>query len=248
MQAEEIVKECGCSPLAVTAVADMIRQKTFTVERLLFHLKMDEKNTTEALKVSNCVKVAIDSLDNEVKESLYRLVVFQDSSFHKKSLEKVLNLNESKSSEHLSKLINAHLLDCRKSLKIDSQQDDDSKGKYSLQPLVYKYVHECIQRRQIKSSLQDAVRDATTKFVELYEERISHLVFKMDTKCLKAMKSLEFEKMHIKNYYSILENKKPLLKPYPRQSQAKDFLKKKRVSDLADLVLSDVQKRRLYKV
>ena len=208
---------------------------------------MDEKNVTTALKVSKCMEVAINSLNDEVKESLYRLVVFQGFSFHRKFAEKVLKTDTP--SNDLLILERARLLDFRQGLISDHKSNRDSKerGIYSLQPLVYKYLNESIQREQ-KSSIKEVIRDAKCKFVNLYEKEISHMMLNIDTKIIKGTKLLEFHKPHIKHFFSLLENEKSVLEPYPTQSTAKEFLKKKMIFELADVIIPDVQKRRLYKV
>ena len=83
------------------------------------------------------------------------------------------------------------------------------------------------------------------------QERFNFVLFMnryMDTKCIKGLRELELHRNHIMYFYNILENKKALFTPYSKKNHTQDFLRKKRVSDLGDLLLPDVQKRRLFKV
>lgn len=230
-EAGEIVRECACSPLAVIMVAEVLKVGKLNPGNLVFHLKNDKKNVTSALAVGNCIDATIKLLPEEFQKELVRLSVFQSGTFSKSSAEAVV-ANQERVSETLEMLLDHHLI-------------EEDNNMYSLQPLVYRYIEEWKKPKHLLKELAEANR----RFVELFEGKINNIVKLYDMKCHKGIKRLEDNRQHILRFYDLLETDNDLDSwRYEVKVKSNKFvLTKKRVSDLADLLLSDAKKRRLFK-
>ncbi|XP_045192117.1 uncharacterized protein LOC123548698 [Mercenaria mercenaria] len=229
--ASAIVKECACSPLAVTVVAELIKNGKFTPERLMFNLQMDKKNVTKALKVDSCIKEAIDNLDTNPKKALVYLSVFQSSPFDLESASRVIG----RLGSELQDLYNCHLIEAE---ELGSLKDKKQKMLYSLHPLVFRYISEWKKPNELKSAYQN--------FVSHYEKIVSSVVKLLESKYWKGQKKLESHKVHILKFYEIMSEHPELLKSHSKKTDDKGLLVKKRMSDLADILLSLVQNRRMF--
>ena len=240
-EASNIVKVCAKSPLAISVISNLLKEKKYTPMRLLQHLELVGKNVTKGLGVNECLKVAIDKLSHIEQSALVGLSVFQSSPCLIKDALDVLTslkLCDSDEKDIVTKLINCHLV-----LQEDMDRDDDS-YKVSLHPLVYQYIQEWKKDKDLLLVL----RKATETFVSLFEGTIGHIVRSMSTTYQKAWQKLDDQHVHIMKYYDIMADQKDILPPHPKSTSEKAFLMKKRVSDLADILLSNAKKRRLFKV
>ena len=222
MQAEEIVTECACSPLAVTTVAAMIKEEKFTVERLLFHLKMDKRNVTKALKIDHCIKMSVDNLSDDVRKSLVRLTVFQASLFDLQSAnfvcpkitEPVIRRLKHPSTDvqtgdfdtkpislsHLQTLYNMHILDYQGSgrSRHKSLNDDDAMIAADESGGMYSLhplVYKYLLEWRKPKQLESAFIDASKKFVELYEGKIATIVWYVSGAKVTNKYSIKFQIM-----------------------------------------------------
>lgn len=232
--ATAIVKECAGSPLAISVVADLVKSGKFTPDRLLFHLQMDKKNVTKGLKVDHCVKEAIGNLNLDLQKALVCLSVFQASPFEMADARKVIEEPDNQ----VRDLYKCHLIE------VEGSTDDVSKKRYSLHPLVYRYISEWKKPRDLTA----VYKQACQKFVSLYESIISSIVVWLESKYWKGCRKLEFHKVHILKFYEIMSEHPELLKDHPKKTDDKGLLVKKRISDLADILLSLVQNRRMFQV
>ena len=78
----EIVTACGCSPHAITIAASLVKDGRFSTERLCAHLKLDVRNVTKALHMSDLIRDAIGSLEPELQKALVKLSVFPNTQFN----------------------------------------------------------------------------------------------------------------------------------------------------------------------
>lgn len=225
--------------MAVTVVAKLVQNERFTPDRLLFHLKMDKKNVTKGMQIDGCIRQGIENLSDDQQKAIISLSVFQSSPFDILSANKIAG-----SSRYVMQdLYNSHLIEIEEYPK-QGTIEEDSKS-YSLHPLVFRYISEWKQKPR---ALEGVYESAVRKFVSLYEGIINTIVKSMQSKYWRGQRKLESHKVHILKFYEVLSENPEMLKEHSKRTDAKSLLAKKRVSDLADILLSLVQKRRMFQV
>ncbi|KAH3769002.1 hypothetical protein DPMN_170248, partial [Dreissena polymorpha] len=233
-KAEEIVHKCACSPMAIKMVSTMLKEGKFTTDHLIFHLNMD-KNVSKGLGVRSIIEETITNLDPLERNALAAMSVFQASPFEFGAVEKILqNIchNTGTCMSVLQRLHDSNLLE------VESRHKSERKCTYSLHPLVYQYLSE-----QIKS---EAYTIAVQNFVEYYEKLIGRIMRGMNTRYWKGRWLLETNKIHIMKFYSIMADEPELLRPMKSKFSPIELLIKKHLSDLSDLMISNVMKRRIF--
>ena len=225
-------------------VSQSLKSGKFTPQQLLFHLKKDQRHATKEMQVDRCMEEVYQTLDEKLKESLVQLSVYQSSKFNLRSAQKILKTDEV--NKILQSLHDYHFLEVVRNFR----KHNTTEVEYSLHPLVYRFIAEKVKAGQkVKAGhIRKIYNEAVVRFVEVMEGKVG-MIFKMlSTKCKKGMAELEENKVHIMQFYDFLldENIRPLLKKYPNIVKDKLVLVKKNISDMTDLVLSDVKKRRLF--
>ena len=235
--AHSIATCCSLSPLAITMVSQLLKLQKFTPQQLLYHLKKDKRNVTKAMTVDLCIEESFQNFNEEMQASLIHLAVFQSSKFDLKSAAKILGTDTPK--KLLEPLHDYHFLEVvRNKRKVGVKSDTE----YSLHPLVYRFVAEKLKAGNFRETYNEAI----VRFVDLMEGKIGRIFKMCNIRCKKGIAELEENKVHILRFYDFLLEEKRLLKPYPKTVKDRFVLLKKKVSDLTDLVLSDVKKRRLF--
>ena len=239
------MKKCGLSPLAITVVSEMLKSGKYTPQRLALNLRVD-KHVTKGLGVSKIIAQAVDSLDGDHRSALVAMRVFQSSTFDMEMAQRVLGIQDNQvCSDTLQRLHRCHLLEVEEVYSGKSGRKSTSRGQmYSLHPLVHQYLTEW----KLPPKLQDDYTKAVQNFVDYFETLIGKTMRKMNTSYWKGRKLLENNKIHILEYYRIMADEAGYLKPHPKKLSRKKFLEKKYVSNLSDLLLSNVMKRRMFTV
>ncbi|XP_052817132.1 uncharacterized protein LOC128243403 isoform X1 [Mya arenaria] len=241
--ATEIVRKCACSPLAITIVSELLKNGIYSPERLAVHLNID-KNVTKGVGIHKIIQEAVNCLKEPPRVALICLTVFQSSPFDMKSAQKVIGLKNSRECTSLLQALHeSHLLEVEVEPSGKGRTENRAeKYLYSLHPLVHQYLTEWKMTRDLQNHHKCAIQ----RFVDYYEGVISKLVKKMHTSYWKGRKILEKHKIHITQFYKIMADEAHYLKTHSKSFKRKTFLEKKFVSDLADILLSDVMKRRMF--
>ncbi|KAL4234898.1 hypothetical protein ACF0H5_006539 [Mactra antiquata] len=242
----QIVKECSYSPLAISMMADVVRCGKLTPKTLIFHLMMDKKNVTSQMKIDKCIKKSIENLEPDHLKSLVGLSVFQSSMFIVGMAEKIIkkclgnSFSEGNDVEAiLQSLHDLHLLEAVNYGKKD--ENSKHKCKYSLHPLVFRYLSEWKK----PADLAKIYLAALQQFVSIFERMICKIVGLMESKQQKGQKKLDDNRVHILKYYGIVADQPKVMPPYIRKTNDIGLYQKKCVSDLADTLISLVQARRM---
>lgn len=235
-EAQAIVEKCAYSPLAITVVSELLRSKKFTPFRLIQNLELDSRNIAKGLGVVECIKRGVDNLDEEMKTRLVCLSVFQSSPFSKRYAKYVCGQEGESENEvwgKVSELERKHLI-----------EKEAVSGKRSLQPLVYQYITAWKKPKHLK----DAEANATKQFIKLLENTVGKITKKLSTSAKDGLRKMENEKVHILKFYDLMADHPDVLPEAQKRMSEKDAVLKKRVSDLADILLCNAKKRRLFKV
>lgn len=243
-KAHSIVTYCSLSPLAITMVSQSLKSGKFTPQQLSFHLKKDQRHATKEMQVDRCMEEVYETLDEKLKASLVQLSVYQSSKFNLRSAQKILRTDEA--NKILQNLHDYHFLEVVRNFRKHSTTEVE----YSLHPLVFRFIAEKVKAGQKDKAghIRNIYNEAAVRFVEVMEGKIGMIYKMLSTKCKKGMAEMEENKVHIIQFYDFLLDEKihPLLKKYPSTVKDKFILVKKNLSDMTDLVLSDVKKRRLF--
>lgn len=222
--------------MAIKMVSSMLKEGKFSTDHLIFHLNMDT-NVSKGLGVRSIIEDAVTNLDLMERNSLVAMSVFQASPFEFGAVEKILQNICHNTGSCMSVLQRLH--DCNL-LEVESTRKSERKRTYSLHPLVYQYLSE--QKKP------EAYTIAAQNFVEYYEKLIGRIMRGMNTRYWKGRWRLETNKIHIMKFYSIMADEPELLRPMKSKFTPIELLIKKHVSDLSDLMISNVMKRRIFTV
>jgi superfamily I DNA/RNA helicase len=162
--------------------------------------------------------------------------VFQSTSFDLKAASKIIG---TQNKNLLQGLYNCHLLEVEEHPR-RSKDPEKPDITYSLHPLVYRFISEWKKPEDLKSAYQS--------FVSYYERFINTVVKLLESKYWKGQQKLEKHKVHILKFYEIMSEHPQLLKSHPKKTDDNGVLSKKRISDLADILLCLVQNRRMFQV
>lgn len=216
----------------------MLKNGKFTPIRLLQHFELDDRKLTKGLGVDRVLKEAVEGLSEEQQRILVSLSVFQSSTFSMTGAHEVTNKNRTDLKELLQ-----HLYDCHLVEYFEEWNVDDFKS-LSLHPLVFQYLKEWKKPQKLQKTFKEALQ----RFINLYEKTVSKIVEKMETNYFKGWKILDNHRVHIIKFYDAMADHAEVLPPHPKKSDLSKLILKKRVADLADILLSNVKMRRMFQV
>lgn len=216
----------------------MLKNGKFTPIRLLQHFELDDRKLTKGLGVDRVLKEAVEGLSEKQQKILVSLSVFQSSTFSMTGACEVINENGTDLIEILQ-----HLYDCHLVEYFQERNENDFKS-LSLHPLVFQYLKEWKKPQK----LQETFNEALQRFINLYEKTNNRIVENLETNYFKGWKILDNHRVHIMKFYDVMADHAEDLPPHPKKSDLSKLILKKRVADLADILLSNVKMRRMFQV